>query len=165
MKNLKTILLYIFNAPADFIFNKIESIVSFTKEEPDYTKYYTNLGMYDLVVIEHKGLKLIGKPQDYYLNEIKKIKACYFSSNFSTRPVLLTLENVKDKLGDMRLFVHKNEQDLLKISKELKTTCVLTLINIFISAKESNLPLDRKNLKVLKNQYKYKLNVLSNSFI
>lgn len=165
MNNIKTILLTIFNAPADFIFKKIESIISFVSEEPDYTQYYTNLGMYDLVVVEYKGLKIIAQSQDYYLTEINKIKACYFANSFSARPVLLTNENVKNILGDVRLFTHQHENELLQISQELKTTCILTLINILFSAKETNTPLKKKYLKTLKNEYRHKINVLSSAFI
>ena len=148
------------NTPADFILNKVKSVISFVEEEPDYSQFYIDLNFFDLVVIEHKGIKLIGKPQDYYLSEDTKVNACYFTDNFSTKPIILNKENVKGKLGDIRLFVSKYEQELLTIAREIKVSSILALINIFISAKKSNTPLEKPYLKDLKRQYNYKLNVV-----
>lgn len=164
MKDLKKILKYIFNSFPDFILGKVKSINEFVKEDPDYSFFYNNLDTNNLVLIEHKGIKLIGKPQNYYLKDKVRVNACYFTDNYSQKPIILNNDNVKEVLGDIRLFVHKHQEELLTIAKELKTISILTLINIFMSAQENNVPLEKKNLKILNRNYKYKLNVIHNTF-
>ncbi len=164
LKRLYTNVSDIFNAPYNGIVGFSKYISSKIKDEEDIEdKFITSFSNYDLILIEHRGFKIIGTTIDYELSNIIKVKSCYFF-NSNIRPILITKDNTKEFLGDIRLFVSKYEEELLHISKEIKTNCVITIINIFNMAKEEGLSLTKENLSLIIKHYKYKLQVLEHSW-
>jgi hypothetical protein len=168
MKNILNILFttvsYLFNAPYNGLIDFKKYVSNNIKNEDDLEdKFITSFSKYDLILIEHRGLKIIGTTIDYELSNIIKVKSCYFF-NSNIRPILVTKDNTKEFLGDIRLFVSKYEEELLHISREIKTNCVLTIINIFNMAKEEGLSLTKENLSLIIKHYKYKLQVLEHSW-
>ncbi len=164
LNKISKILTEIFNAPYNGLVDFSSYIASKIKDENDIEdEFITSLSNYDLILIEHKGFNIIGTTIDYELNNYHKVKACYFL-NANIRPILVTKENIKEMFGDIRLFVSKYEKELLHIAREIKSSCVLTVINIFNMAKELGLSLDKKNLNEIIKNHNYKMQVLAHSW-
>lgn len=151
--------------------NKIDSILYEFVDDSDFLK--TNKDYYNpdipnnhLVLVEYYGVTLIGKVHNYELGNSFNSKMCYFTEEIGKPYTLLTKKNLKQVIGDFRLFVLKNENDILFISKIIKNRSLITLINVLKIVQDSGglSNIEQKKIKKIYKDYRFRLNLLENSW-
>ncbi len=155
----------IFDYPYNTLVNYVDNKIDFIKEEPNYDEYYNSFSSDDLILLEVKKILIVGNVYNYQPQANIKINALRFTNKEIYYPVLITKNNFKRKIGDIREFILKNEESLLVIAKELRTKCFLTLVNIYYLSEINNVPLEKKYLYPVFKKYKRNLSILENSFI
>lgn len=146
--------------------------IDYLSEEPEFFKnnkdfFNPDIPNNHLVVVEHRGLKLIGKVQNYDMGNLLSSKICYFTEEFSKPAVLISKKNLSYIIGDARPFIIEHQDVLLRIAKTIKSQSIMTMLNVYKTLKnDGNLnSLTDEKIKAAYKAYKFRLELISNSWM
>jgi hypothetical protein len=147
-------------------------VVNNLSEEPEFFKnnkdfFNPDIPNNHLVVVEHRGLKLIGKVHNYEMGNLLSSKICYFTEELSKPAVLISKKNLSYIIGDARPFVLENQDILFRIAKTIKSKSIMTLLNVYKVLKtDGHLDsLTDKKIKAAYKVYQFRINLIANSWM